>query len=158
MKHMNRLTSLTALAFFTLPLTSNADEDKITREQLPQAVVKAVESKFPQGKLKEATKETEEGKTTYEVDLQVDDQNIEVTLGEDGMIQEIEKEIPVSGLPKAVSDAVKAKYANAAFKEAEEVIKGEATSFEILISSEGVMREFKLAVDGKILEDKVEDD
>jgi len=158
MKHMNRLTSLTALAFFTLPLTSNADEDKITREQLPRAVVKSVESKFPQGKIKEATKETEEGKTTYEVDLQVDDQKVEVKLGENGTILEIEKEIPVSRVPKAVSDAVKAKYADAEFKEAEEVLEGETTTFEIVISSDGAMRELKLAVDGKILEDEVEDD
>ena len=44
-----------------------ADEEKVPLKDVPKAVLDAVKVKFPNGELTEATRETEEGKTTFEI-------------------------------------------------------------------------------------------
>ena len=61
---------------------------------LPAAVKKAIKKKFREAEIEKATKEVEDGKTTYEVLLEIGDRPVEVAFKADGTILEIEKEIP----------------------------------------------------------------
>jgi len=117
-----------------------ADEEKVPLDKLPKAVSEAVKKRFPKAELVEASKETEDGKTQYEVSVKEAGKKIDVTLTADGKIVTMEKQIAEKDLPKKVADAVKAKYANAKYEIVEEVIKvkdGKETLeyYEVLITT-----------------------
>ncbi len=48
---------------------ARADEVKVPLKDVPKAVLDSIKEKFPRAELTEATKETEDGKTTYEIAL-----------------------------------------------------------------------------------------
>ena len=109
--------------FFSPSVCVRADEEKVALEKLPKAVVEAVKKRFPKAEMKSAEKETEDGKTVYEVAIKDKEQSIEVTLTGEGTIIEIENQIDAKNLPKAVSEALEKKYPKATYKMIEEVIK-----------------------------------
>lgn len=138
---------------------ARADEEKVPLDKVPAAVTKAVTAKFPGAKLKQAEKEVEEGTTLYEIGLEYEGHNYDVTAKEDGTIVETEKEIAAADLPKPVADALKAKYPGAKYKKVEEVTKGGETKYEALLVPEGKKaREVVLDRQGKILEDEESDE
>lgn len=118
-----------------------AGEEKVPLDKLPKAVADAVKKRFPKLEMKEATKEaTEDKKTVYEVTLTRDKKKIDVTLTPEGAIVMIEKEIDRKDLPKAVAEAIAAKYPDAAYKICEEIIpvkdgKEKLESYEILLET-----------------------
>jgi hypothetical protein len=124
---MLRLThGLTATLLAALILTAgtaSADEEKVTLDKVPRAVLKAVKARFPDAKLLKAEKETENGKTVFEIGLKNMEQSIEVTLTPDGTIIEIEKQIAAKDMPKVVAAALEDKYPKATYRMIEEVIK-----------------------------------
>ncbi len=131
---------------------ARADEELIQLDKVPAAVMKAVKAKFPGAELKKAARETEDGKTLYEVTLTHDGSNYDVALQENGTFAEIEKEIKAADLPKPVTDAVKAKYPRATMGKVEEITKGETKNFEVHLKDGDTSRELVLSAAGKILE------
>jgi uncharacterized membrane protein YkoI len=163
--HEERITMKTRFGMWTLALfglsalvvAARADEEKVPLDKVPAAVLKAVKGKFPGAEIKQAEKEVEEGKTIYEIGLKEDGRNIDVSATEDGTIVEIEKEVAAKDLPRAVADAVKAKYPKGTIKKAEEVAKGEKTTYEVIVAEGSKSREVVLDRAGKILEDEESD-
>ena len=102
---------------------ARADEEKVPLEKLPKKVMEAVKDRFPGAKLLGATTEKEDGKTVYEVSLTYKDHHHDVTLQPDGKIVSIEREIPAKDLPRAVAEALAAKYPKATYKIIEELLK-----------------------------------
>ena len=148
---MRCLMSLVAVLGLTAGL--RADDEKVAIDKLPKAVVEAVKAKFPKAELVAGEKEKEDGKTVYEVKIKDGKADVTVKLTEDGKITEIEKEIAVKDLPKAVADAVEAKYPKSAVKVAEEVTKGDKTVYEVEVTAaDGKKYELTLDADGKITE------
>ncbi len=119
---------------------SHADEEKIPVEKLPAAVTKAVKKKFPKARIQAASREVEDGATTYEVELKVEGRSVDLALNADGKILEIEKEIPVNELPKAVTKRLAARYPGATIVKVEEITKGEdgPVHYEVAIKAEVV--------------------
>ncbi len=120
---------------------AGADEEKISIEKLPAAVKKAVKKKFPEAAIRAASKEVEDDVTTYEVELKVEGRSVNMALKADGTILEIEKEVPVSELPKAVRKKLAARYPGAKIEKAEEITKGEdgPVRYEVAIKAEVVL-------------------
>ena len=131
----------TALGTLAMASVSLADEEKISVKELPKAVLKVVKEKFPKSEIKGAAKEEEDGKTTYEVMLSVKGRGVNVALKADGTVLEIEKEIDVDDLPKAVRETLSARYPKAKIAKAEAVTKGEGgpVSYEVAITTEVVL-------------------
>lgn len=133
-----------------------ADEEKVPLDKLPQNVLDAVKARFPKANLIGAEKETEDGKTVFEVAIKDKDQSIDVSLI-DGKIVEIEKQIAAADLPKAAAAAVDAKYPKAKLKVIEEVVKVKDGNekleyYEVhLVNAEGNSIEIQIAASGKIL-------
>jgi len=158
MMQFARWTTLVgSMVLFALASVAGADEEKIPVKELPKAVRKAVKTKFPGARIAEAIEEEEDGKTTYEVVLKVQGRSVDVALKADGTILEIEKEIPVQELPRAVKKTLAARYPHAKIAKAEVVTKGEhgKARYEISITTEVV-----LSAQGKLVEpeDEEEDD
>ena len=113
-------------AFVGLLVGVRADEVKVPLDKVPKAVVDGVKKRFPSAELVEAAKETEKGKTEYEVSIKDGGAKIDVMLTPEGSITLIENEIAVPDLPKIVKAAVDKKYPGATYKVVEEVTKVDA--------------------------------
>ena len=159
-KLISEWTACVAAGLLLLASTAMAKEEEIPLDKLPKAVVDAVKAKFPGAELVKAEKETEDDKTVFEVALKHKKQKYEVSLTPDGKITEIEREIAVKDLPKAVTEALAKKYPHSKLEEAEEVTVGDKiTSYEVeLITSD--KKELEVTVDpkGKILKEEAEED
>ena len=133
-----------------------ADDEKVPLEKAPAAVVEALKKRFPQATIKGLAKETDNGKTIFEVNLRESERNIDVILTPEGVILTIEKEITAKELPKVVAEAVEAKYPKATYKKYEEVYKvkeGKETLeyYEVILDSAGKKDvEVEVSPDGKI--------
>ena len=151
---MRRLSGLVALVIMVLvaaPL--RADEESVPLDKLPAKVSAAVKAKFPKAELKSAQKELEDGKTLFEVAIKNEGHNVEITVKDDGTIVEIEKEITAKDLPKAVSDALDAKYPKADIKKVEEITVGTTINYELLfVAADKKRLEVKFDKDGKVVE------
>lgn len=139
---------------------ARADEEKVPLDKLPKAVVEAVKKRFPDAQLVSAEKETEDGKTVFEVNIKNKGQTIEVTLTPEGTIVEIEKQIEAKDLPKTVAEALEKKFPKATFKVIEEVIKvkdgkeGLAYYEVLLVTAEMKKLEVAVTADGKITKEE----
>jgi hypothetical protein len=106
--------------------------------------------------LVEASKETENGKTEYEVSIKDGGKSIDVTLTADGTITGLEKEISAKDLPKAVIKTLEGKYPKATYKAVEEVIdvkdgKETLEYYEVLlVTVDKKTFEVEVTRDGKI--------
>lgn len=149
-------TSLAALLGLSmLAAAAHADEEKIPVEKLPAAVTKAVKKKFPKARILAASREVEDDEATYEVELKVEGRSVDVALNAGGKVLEIEKEIPVDELPRAVKKRLAARYPGARIEKVEEVTKGEdgPVRYEVAIKTEVVF-----TAKGKIVQPKGEDE
>jgi hypothetical protein len=120
---MAKTVAIATLGLLVVAARGQADEKKIPLDQAPKAVVDAVKARFAGAKLTGAEMETEDGKTTYEINIEFNGQKIDVELTPDGKITEIEKQIDAKAMSKAATDALAEKYPQATFKKIEEVIK-----------------------------------
>ncbi|HVK14748.1 MAG TPA: PepSY-like domain-containing protein [Gemmataceae bacterium] len=145
---------------------ARADEEDIPLDKLPKAVADGFKKRFPEAKPTGASKETtEDKKVVYEVTFQENGKNRDITFTDAGVLTTIEKQIDPKDLPKAVKDALEAKYPKATYKIAEEVIavkdgKETLDYYEALLEAadkKGV--EVEIAADGTIkkTEDKTEE-
>jgi Putative beta-lactamase-inhibitor-like, PepSY-like len=149
------MVAVSMFALSTLAVVARADDEKVSVKSLPAAVKKAIEKKFHKAEIEKATKEVEDGETTYEVMLEVDDHPVDVALKADGTILEIERTIPFNKLPAGVKKALEAKYPGAQIEKVEAVTKGEdgPEVYEIAIKTEVVFD-----AKGKVVKADDEDD
>jgi hypothetical protein len=98
-----------------------AQEVEIALNQVPKAVMDAAKTKFPGADIKEASKETEDGKTVFELEMKHDGHNMDVTFKDDGTLVLVETALKEKELPEVIIHAVKEKYPDAKLKLAESV-------------------------------------
>lgn len=150
------LLAAAVLGAVALAVTSGrAEDEKVSLDKLPKAVVDAVKAKFPKAELKQAEKETEDGKTKYEVTVKTADGTIDVDVTADGTITGYEKEIALKDLPKAVADAVAAKHPKGTAKGAEVVYsvkdgKDTLAYYEVTVDVGGTKHEVEVLPNGKL--------
>ncbi len=125
-----------------------AGEEKISREDLPKAIRKAVAEKFPKAKIRGVSNEVEHGKTTFEVEMTIKDRSVDAVFNAKGKLLEIEKEIPVSKLPKKVREEIAEHFPGAKIEKAEAVLRGGGDHGPVVYE---VDLEAVLTRDGKIV-------
>jgi hypothetical protein len=147
--------SAVALAALATGVRAEDGEENVPLDKLPAKVVEAVKAKWPKGEMLSASKETEDGKTFFEVRLKDGDAKLEVILTEAGVIDTVEKAIAAKDLPKKVADAIAAKYPKSTTDRAEELTHEGKTTYEVLLTLEDKSRvEVSLDPDGKVLEEE----
>jgi hypothetical protein len=101
------------------------------------------------------SRETEHGKTYYEVELLQDGKTKDLLLDADGNVVEVEQQVDFSSLPPAVSQVLKNEASGGKIKKVESVTKaGKLTSYEATVLKNGKHLEITVAPDGTpILED-----
>jgi uncharacterized membrane protein YkoI len=141
---------------FALSMPSHADEEKLSLDKVPKAVMDAVKAKYPDAKINKATTEKEEGKTVYEISLTYDKHNYDVTLTPEGKITDVEKEITAKELPVGVRKPLGKKYPKATYKRVEELSKGDdkVSGYEVLlVTTDKKTFEVEMDAKGKIIKE-----
>ncbi|MGH7711380.1 MAG: PepSY-like domain-containing protein [Gemmatimonadaceae bacterium] len=115
-------------------------EEDISADAVPAPVMSAVRARFPNASVTGAARESEDGKTFYEVSLQDGSRKIDVTATPGGDITTIEGALALTDLPAAVTRALSAKYPNAELRIIEDVITSEGGSsrlayYEVLLET-----------------------
>jgi hypothetical protein len=114
---------LTTLALAGWSWSLAADEQEVPLDKLPGPVMETAKRRFPKAQLLHAAKESNGGKTEYEVTIKEKGKKIDLTLTAAGVLILIEKEIDRKDLPQAVLDTLEKKYPGAKYKTLEEVIR-----------------------------------
>jgi hypothetical protein len=158
------LPLLVVLAGLQVALTGeDAPEESLEFAQLPPAVQEAVKQAYPEATIRECEKETEDGQTIYEVELQVEGREVDLELDASGKIlgsegEITEEEIALAHLPEAISSALKTLVPNGKPVEAERKIEGKTTTYEVEVLCHQVILELTLNDSGKVLRIDVEDE
>ena len=153
-RHRTALVAFAGLSMLAVPAL--AGEEKLRRGDLPSAVRKAVDRKFPEAKFRGAAKEVEDGKTTYEVEMTIEGRAVDAILSPEGKILEVEREVPAAKLPAAVAKALAAKYPGAKIEKAETITKGEDGPVRYEVAIKGT--EVVLTPEGRVVTPDAEDD
>lgn len=130
-----RRNAVVFLGVLILVAPVRSDEERITVDKLPKAVVDAVKAKFPDAELTGAEKETSGDKVLYEVEFKTKGKGAEMLLTPDGKVVSIEKVIEAKDLPKAVADTVEARFPKAIVKKAEEETKMDAVKYQVVLET-----------------------
>jgi len=156
MRQTMRWTLATLLGVFVLAGLTLAGSEKIAPDKLPKAVVDALKSKYPGAEIRGASKEIEDGKTSYEVYTKFKGKGLDVTFSPAGVVEIVEKEIDAKELPAVVRAAVDKKYPQVTFTKVEEISKAKdgkmvVNVFEILFTTTAKKTvEMTIAPDGKV--------
>ena len=125
--------SLCIILFLGITVQATAQEKKITKKDVPAAILSAFQKAYPDAKVKGYSTETENGKTTFEVESMVGNMTLDVEYLPDGTATEIEEGAAPKDLPSAVTDAVKAKYAKGKIAKAEKKTVGTTVTYELKV-------------------------
>jgi biopolymer transport protein ExbD len=128
------------------------------KAELPEAVKAAIKALYPAGEIEEAKIE-KEGLKLYEVEVEENGAEVEVTADAEGTIAEVTTEEKVENLPPAVAQAAAAQGGKVINAEKEvthaqvKLVKLDApvTTYEVKIEKDGKTMEIEIAADGKIL-------
>src|SRR4051812_48637426 len=120
----SRWMAVAGVALFGLVGSARAQEAAIGLDQVPKAVMDSARAKFPGATIKAASKETEDGKTVYELEMTNENRNTDVTSQDNATLVLVETAIPQTEAPAAALKAVKAKYPAAKIDLVESVKKG----------------------------------
>jgi uncharacterized membrane protein YkoI len=130
-----------------------AQEKKIKRSDLPPAVEKTMEEVSKGATIKGFSKETENGRTTYEVEMAVNGHSKDVEIDPSGVIVEVEEEVTMDSLPAGVKAGLNTKAAGGKILKVESLSKNaKIVAYEAKIETAGKKSEIQVGPDGKALD------
>src|ERR1051326_506395 len=135
-------------------------EQEGAAKDLPKAVTKTIEDKYPKATIKSAESSTRDDKVTYTVLLENDvlvekeKQRVQLQLTAEGKVSAMRKRIAASDLPKAVAATLEKKYPKAEIKRVNEANEGDKVSYIVLLDTADESIMAVLDADGKVLEDQ----
>jgi len=125
--------------------------------QLPAPILAAFKQAYPKATIKNASKETEGGKTVWEVESIDGGLARDLIYNPDGTVIDIEEEVAMAAVPPVVAAAVKAKYPKATITKAEKRTAGKTVTYEFTLK-DAKDASIELTPDGKIVPAKKEKD
>jgi hypothetical protein len=158
MRHAGRIPMVAvAICVFVAGIAARGADDKeeeIPLDKVPKAVLAAVKKKFPDARLQGAAKATEDELVFYEVFIKHKGHEIYVVCEPEGKIVEIDREINVRDLPKAVAEALKKKYAKANIISVEEVTEDDEITYAVILKHNKKTLHVLFDPKGKMLEEE----
>ncbi len=116
--------------------------------QLPAAVAAAFKKSYPNATIRGTAKETESGKTVYEVESVENGKARDFIFSADGQVLEAEEEISAADLPAPVTAGLKKLYPTATIAVAEKVTKGTAVQYDLQLKG-ATKKEASFLPDGR---------
>ena len=144
--------------FLTLAVGAQAGEKKLSKKNLPPAVLAAFQKTYPKADIKSAAEEKKDGKTTYEIESMDGKTARDLQYLADGTVLEIEETIAITEIPGATKAAVDGKYPKGKIVKVEKVTKGAAVSYDIEITTGKGRVSMDVDASGKVLKESKEKD
>jgi uncharacterized cupredoxin-like copper-binding protein len=116
--------------------------------QLPAAITTAFKNAYPNATIRGTAKETEGGKTVYEVESIENGKAHDFIYSADGTVMEIEEELNPADLPAPVAAGVKKLYPTATIAVAEKLTRGTMIQYELQLKG-AAKKSVSLMPDGK---------
>ena len=139
--------------FYCVAIFAFAQEKKLKPADVPSAVTAASAKRFPNAHVSGWSKETEEGRTTYEASIVDSSGKRDAVFAEDGSLVAIEEKISITELPVQVRSAVAAKYPKAVLRKAEKISHASETDYEVDLA-QAARKEVTVSSTGKILKEE----
>ena len=142
----------TVIASFAMAARLNAEEKKINRSDLPSAVEKTVAEQSQGATVKGFSKEVEDGKTIYEVELTVNGHGKDIAMDAQGSVVEVEEEVDMKSLPSTVQDGLTKAAGKGTISKVETLTKkGKLVAYEAVVKTGTKQSEIQVGPDGKKL-------
>ena len=127
-------------------------EQRVKMKNLPQAVQKTVQEQSQGAIIRGFSKETEHGKTYYEVEMKIDGHGKDVLIDPSGQVVEVEEEVALKALPPDVKTGVLQHAGKGKILKVESITKDNAiVMYEAVVRKAGKKSEIKVGLDGKPL-------
>ena len=128
--------------------------EKLQMKDLPPAVQKSVQEQTKGAEIKGLAKETENGKTSYEVETMVNGKHRDFLVDAKGAVTEVEEETALESVPAAARAAIQKKVADGKITIVETMTRGGATFYEAAYTSKaGKKLEVLVKPDGTEVKD-----
>ena len=142
-----------AITLCALPQLARAQESKITRAALPPAVQRTVAEQSKGATIRGFSKEVEDERTIYEMELVVAGHTKDVTMDSTGAVIEVEEQVAFDSLAPAVQQAIKAQAGTATLRIVERLTKGEkVVAYEAHVTMNGKRKEIQVGPSGEKLD------
>jgi Putative beta-lactamase-inhibitor-like, PepSY-like len=128
-------------------------EKKIQMNDLPAAVRQAVQEQTKGAEIKGLSKETENGRTEYEVETVLDSKSRDLTFDASGKVVEVEQEVGIDSLPAAARAAIEKRAMGGKIVKVETVTRGSVTTYEASYTKGGRTHEIGVKADGSPVKD-----
>jgi hypothetical protein len=136
------------------PFSAQADEKPVKLKSLPKAVQQTVAEQSAGAKILGLSKETENGKTFYEVELKVEGHHRDLLIDSSGAVVETEDEIELGQLPPAVKATIEKQAGKGKIGVIESITKnGQIIAYEAHLKTGGKSQEIKVGPDGELIKD-----
>ncbi len=151
---MCALTIVAVCAAFALAADKGKEsgkEQKLTKKDLPAAVLASFEKSYPKAEIKEVGKETKDSVTTFEI-VSVDGKaKRTVAYLADGTLTEIEEVVSEKDLPDAAKQSLAKDYPKGKVEKIEKVTKGDVVTYEAKVVSGKEQTEVVFDSTGKLV-------
>lgn len=148
-----------ALSLFLGAGEVQAQEEAVSQDKIPKAVMNALLARFPAAKIDTCTKDKEGNDVVYDIEFKQEGRKCEADIRENGTYINFEKAIEARDLPRVVRDAIEKRYPKATLKEVmeETEVKGrdeKLSAYEVVLATADRSDvEVRVSADGRILED-----
>ena len=148
-----RVTNVLMAATFSLSLPALSQERQIKRTDLPAAVEKTVSEQSKGATIRGFSQEKEDGQTFYEAELIVKGRGKDILMDANGNIVEVEEQVALNSLPKAVQDGIRSKAAKGKVTKVESLTKHDKlVAYEARVVAGGKKSEIQVGPDGTPLD------
>jgi hypothetical protein len=144
---MNKIR-VAALAFGGL-LLADQGETKVQFKDLPPAVQTAAKEQSRGATVRGYSKDVENGKTEYEVQLLSAGQTKDVSMDENGSIIDVEQQVGFASLPEEAKEGLRKLAGRGKILKVESVTRGGKVSYEAVVMRGGKRSEIAVTSDGK---------
>ena len=152
MKTFHRFTTIILVGILVISVASSgsAQDKKITKKDVPAAVLKAFEAAYPKAKVNNYGTEAEKGVTFYELETIEGKIKRDLLYKADGTLAELEEILTPAMVPEAITKTIKAEFPKGKIVSGEKTTQGSAVTFDIVVANGKEKVRVDLNADGKI--------
>jgi uncharacterized membrane protein YkoI len=148
MKKTFRFALGSVLTLIVCSAIAKASEKQISYNDLPAAVQKAAQRESQGATVLRYSKEVENGKVEYEVEMTVGGKSRDVSIDPSGKVVEIEQQVSLDAVPVAAMAAIRKGAAGGSIRKIEQVSSNSEIAYEAQILSNRQHREIRVHADG----------
>jgi len=137
--------------------SARAGEKKISKKQIPAAVLSAFQTAYPHATIKGQSVETENGKKFFEIESVDGKTKRDLLYTPDGKAVEVEESLEISTLPDEMKSAISKEYPKGKIIKAEKVTSDTSVTYEFQVKVGKKIKGLLLDPSGKLLKGGKED-